>query len=426
MRSFVRIVLGLCIAGAGSLGCTSIIGLKAPPQQDASAPSSSDEGGAGTDATMQMMTTPDGGNASDTGLGEAANPNGSINGVTCAANSDCQSGFCTDGVCCNNACAGTCEKCSLTGSVGTCSPIPANTDPEMECVPVVSDAGVTTVADASPTTVDSGEGGAGGDAGADADGGPSGDASADASGDAGAAGGDAGDAGQALNLPDGGYTSTASTCYGACDGNGGNGKGACVYPGATKTCGTQFCNANDQAAGFACDGNGSCNLGFSTCNKYACTGDACGTTCTIDSECLSGYYCAGGTCQPTLGLGQVCSVPSQCSSGFCSKGVANTGTTLVCCTSDCTIPGGTCLQSAALQGQCECSVSCPGGSCQVYYQDLDGDTYGNKDGDPTGGGTLAAATFCRRPDTSPTTPTVTIRIPTRIRDRPPTSRRRAA
>ncbi len=393
MRSFVRIVLGLCLATAGSLGCTSIIGLKAPPQQDASAPAS-DEGG--TDATMQMMMTPpDGSSVTDTGLGEAANPNGSANGGMCAANGDCQSGFCADGVCCNNACSGTCEKCSLAGTVGTCSPIPATTDPDMECVPVVSDAGATTVADASPTTVDSGEGGAGGDAGTDAAGSASGDASADASGDAGAAsgdagaaGGDAGDGGEApvINFPDGGYTSTASTCYGACDGKGGNGQGSCVYPGATKACGTQFCNANDQAAGFACDGNGSCNLGLASCTAYSCTNGACGKTCNGPTDCLQGYYCNAGMCQPTLGISEPCTVPSECTSGFCTRGVAGGQGGLVCCETACTIPGGNCVTSAALQGKCECNVACPaGGSCQVYYQDLDGDGYGNKDGDPTGG-----------------------------------------
>jgi hypothetical protein len=385
MRSFVRFVLSLCLASVCSLGCTSIIGLKAPPQQDASTPTS-DEGG--TDATMQMMTPMPEGSVGDTALGEAANPQGSVNGVACAANGDCETGFCTDGVCCNNACAGTCEKCSLAGAVGTCSPIPANTDPEMECVPVVSDAGAAPVADASPTpVVDAGEAGAEDDASADGAGTAS-DANADASGDADAAGGDAGDGGAApvINFPDGGYTSTASTCYGACDGNGGNGKGACVYPGTTKTCGTQFCNANDQAAGFACDGNGSCTLGLSSCTAYACASGACGKTCNGPTDCLQGYYCNAGMCQPTLGISEPCTVPSECTSGFCTRGVAGGQGGLVCCETACTIPGGNCVTSAALQGKCECNVTCPaGGSCQVYYQDLDGDGYGNKDGDPTGG-----------------------------------------
>jgi len=381
MRSFVRLVTCLAFASACSLGCTSIIGLKAPPQQDAST-ATSDEGG--TDATMQMMTPmPEGGvGVTDTGFGEAANPNGSVNGVICAANGDCQSGFCTDGVCCNNACAGTCEKCSLAGTVGMCSPIPANTDPEMECVPVVT--APTAGTDASPGTVDAGEGGAGSGGSADA----AGEANADASGDAGTLSGDAGDAGgpPPINTPDGGLMSTPSACVGSCDGKGGNGQGSCVYPGATKTCGTQFCNTNAQAAGYACDGNGSCNLGLTTCSAYSCTNDACGKTCNAPTDCLDGYYCNAGTCQPTLGIGQVCTVPSQCTSGFCTRGVSGGQGGLVCCETACTIPGGNCVTSASLQGKCECNVTCPtGGSCQVYYQDLDGDGYGNKDGDPTGG-----------------------------------------
>ena len=34
--------------------------------------------------------------------------------------SDCGSGFCVDGICCNNACLGTCQSCNVTGSEGTC------------------------------------------------------------------------------------------------------------------------------------------------------------------------------------------------------------------------------------------------------------------------------------------------------------------
>jgi hypothetical protein len=53
------------------------------------------------------------------------------NGGTCATNSDCGSGFCTDGVCCNTACGGgaanDCQACNLPGTVGTCSPLTANT-----------------------------------------------------------------------------------------------------------------------------------------------------------------------------------------------------------------------------------------------------------------------------------------------------------
>lgn len=47
-------------------------------------------------------------------------------GVACTANTQCQSGFCADGVCCNSACSGSCDRCNLAGTGGTCSPAPAN------------------------------------------------------------------------------------------------------------------------------------------------------------------------------------------------------------------------------------------------------------------------------------------------------------
>jgi hypothetical protein len=53
-------------------------------------------------------------------------------GAACGANSDCQSSFCTDGVCCNSACSGTCESCRLAGG-GTCTAIPLGQDPDYEC-----------------------------------------------------------------------------------------------------------------------------------------------------------------------------------------------------------------------------------------------------------------------------------------------------
>jgi len=44
-------------------------------------------------------------------------------GVACTASTQCKSGTCVDGVCCNRACDGQCEACDVAGSVGTCGPV---------------------------------------------------------------------------------------------------------------------------------------------------------------------------------------------------------------------------------------------------------------------------------------------------------------
>jgi hypothetical protein len=44
-------------------------------------------------------------------------------GDPCTVAGSCDSGFCTDGVCCSAACGGQCEACDVTGVVGTCSPV---------------------------------------------------------------------------------------------------------------------------------------------------------------------------------------------------------------------------------------------------------------------------------------------------------------
>lgn len=60
----------------------------------------------------------------------------SVNGAACTTNDGCWSGFCADGVCCENACDGTCEACSKAQTGvwdGVCRPILYFTDPADEC-----------------------------------------------------------------------------------------------------------------------------------------------------------------------------------------------------------------------------------------------------------------------------------------------------
>ena len=54
-------------------------------------------------------------------------------GATCAAAAKCDSGFCVDGVCCHDGCAGPCASCALPGKEGICSPHAMATDPDNEC-----------------------------------------------------------------------------------------------------------------------------------------------------------------------------------------------------------------------------------------------------------------------------------------------------
>jgi hypothetical protein len=52
-------------------------------------------------------------------------------GQGCTYDSDCTSGHCADGVCCNSACTGNCEACNLAGTEGTCTIRAENDDTEL-------------------------------------------------------------------------------------------------------------------------------------------------------------------------------------------------------------------------------------------------------------------------------------------------------
>ena len=54
-------------------------------------------------------------------------------GNACQAGDQCGTASCVDGVCCNAACGATCAACDLTGTVGTCTPVPAGQDVDGEC-----------------------------------------------------------------------------------------------------------------------------------------------------------------------------------------------------------------------------------------------------------------------------------------------------
>lgn len=58
-------------------------------------------------------------------------------GAPCAANTDCQTGYCVEGVCCDSACDGRCKSCLASQNVqatsGVCGPVRLGRDPHQAC-----------------------------------------------------------------------------------------------------------------------------------------------------------------------------------------------------------------------------------------------------------------------------------------------------
>ncbi|MFA4833447.1 MAG: hypothetical protein WC619_01200 [Patescibacteria group bacterium] len=179
------------------------------------------------------------------------------NGTVCSSGIYCASGYCIDGVCCNNTCEATCAACNMAGSIGTCANIPNDSDPFNECAAITCSNYV--------------------------------------------------------------YGGTSPSCYkyasatshnGMC-----NGAGACYTPvsdscsgqgSATITCGSTGCWK-------ACVAN-------SPSTSYDAYNEVCYTD-FLQRNCSSGYFCnaSGGCSLKPNGIS--CSSASECNSNYCVNGV---------------------------------------------------------------------------------------------------------
>jgi hypothetical protein len=196
------------------------------------------------------------------------------NGKSCKANSDCTSGFCSpEGVCCNSACSGACQSCTLTGKVGTCSSIASGGTPRD-----------TTTCAVNASNVCGNTGKCNGNNGCQlaSVGTTCGNASC-----APAISGTVGGASvqeSVARLP-------APTCDGA---------GACV-PGSSISCGAFQCNASNAQCKTTCSSTSSdCYAIESTSGGNSCISGTCqkspnGSTCSTGSTCASGN-CVDGRC----------------------------------------------------------------------------------------------------------------------------------
>lgn len=245
-----RWLAGLGVVLSFSLGCGS----------DGDAESTTPKKDAGSDATGS------GGSGGGGGSGGSDASQGAPNGTTCGSASECQSGFCADGVCCATACDGVCESCDQAAAVGTCTPHGPGTDPEADCA-------------------------------------AKGDGSALC---AGVCDGQSGCLFPAAETTCGASSCTAGTVTAqVCDG-----AGSCV--GAATDCGLYACNAS------AC--NTSCSTDTDCSNVAYCDAGACvakkdnGGACTSATQCKSGL-CEGGYC-----CGGACAAPASCQSGACLCG----------------------------------------------------------------------------------------------------------
>lgn len=256
--------------------------------------------------------------------GDCVDPRSAF-GASCQSDIDCAEGSCVDGVCCREACDGTCESCDSTG---TCVADPAETS----CGDGLSCFGRG--ACLSPN---------------------------------GAACQNSTECGSGNCEPavGGGSACCAEACP---DGQLCNSDGACVSP--ESDLGTPCTNDGECIGGRCFDGvccDAECGGACETCaapgQEGRCSASPVGSA---DPQCAAGRQCAGrGQC--LLPLGATCSLNADCRSGECGPALQGGGE--ICCEAVCAngqrcSPAGTCVDAPDPDGStCAINSDCLSGNC---------------------------------------------------------------
>lgn len=253
---------------------------------------------------------------------------GRANGRPCSDASGCLSGFCSDGVCCNVACADPCDVCTAALGApadGMCVPAAQGFSPPGNVCGVYACPGSTSGCATSCVSD-----------------------SYCAPGHYCAPGGSC----QARKAPGSGCNTTAGAdCLAAgcrvCAGAGSCSDGVCCETPCGGPC--DRCSATGVCMNVT-------GMGSPSCGGYLCNGTsgACPAACSGDGQCAAGFYCAtGGACLPQKRQAQACSPTAdcaqegcrQCATGFCADGYCCDRACAGAC-DDCSTTPGTCAFAA--------------------------------------------------------------------------------
>jgi len=211
-------------------------------------------------------------------------------GGACSVGTQCETGYCVDGVCCEQVSCGTCQACDTVGSPGLCATVSLADDPD-SC--------------------------------------PAATSSCDAIGQC--------------------KKKNAQTCAASSEcASGSCANGYCCSTACGGGC--DVCNVTPGTCTLISDNLPGVGCGPYLCNGVA---GACPTSCAADLDCAVGYFCAsGGICIPQRGGGSPCNVASggDCTVPGCRECVSGlTCKDGYCCNGPC---AGSCQTCAKTPGTC--------------------------------------------------------------------------